>query len=66
MLRCHDDSRVDLGLWNPWQDAREIDDEFRGRMSNDGEVGIDSFRFLLAKFDIDLLRLIRVVHTISF
>ena len=59
MLRCHDDTREHAGARNTGRDTREVDDELRGRMRDDREIGINAFGLFFAQFDLELLRHLR-------
>ena len=57
VLGRRDDPGMYSSLGDTGEDSCKIDHEFCRGVSDNGEVGIDSFRFLLSQLDIDLLLL---------
>src|ERR1700733_1302787 len=55
VLRGHNYSRMNSCARNSGSYSREVDDKLSGGGGNDSEIGIDSFRFFFAKFDLELL-----------
>jgi hypothetical protein len=55
MLRRHDDTCMDACARYAGRDTSEVYDKLSGGMGDDREVGINSFRFFFAEFNLELL-----------
>ena len=55
MLRSHNNARMNARSWDAGRDAGEVNDKLGRRMGDDCEIGINSFRFFFAEFDLELL-----------
>src|SRR5699024_5273080 len=53
MFRREDDAALDLRFGNGRHDSREIDDELRSGMRDDGEIRVVALRDRLVQFEID-------------
>ena len=51
--RGEDDPGVDLGLGQPGQDPREVDDDLGVGVGDEGEVGVDALRLGLVDGDLE-------------
>ena len=54
MLRRHDEARLNFRFGHTGKDARKVQHKFRGRVIDDGEVGVNAFRLFFAKLEIDI------------
>ena len=53
--RSHDNAGMNARAWYARGYAREIEYELGGGVGDDREIGINSFRFFFAQFDLELL-----------
>ena len=66
MLGCEDDTTSHLGLLESWHHLCEVDDEFRTRVRDEGEIGIDALCHFRGHLYLQLFSLlfILIVHDV--